>query len=139
MGEQPLLAAGFDPVIKEGWLVVYDVRRVAVATGHLGVILLICQSGALPRLREKLSSVGRMALSNYLGQSVLGGLIFYTVGFGLFGRYTGWQLYVIVALIWTLQITLSHWWLRHYRFGPAEWAWRSLTYRQRQPFRLGQA
>jgi uncharacterized protein len=133
-----LLASGFDPVIKEGWLVVYDVRRIAVAAGHLGVLLLICQCDALPRKREKLSAVGRMALSNYLGQSVLGGLIFYTVGFGLFGRYTGWQLYVIVALIWTLQITLSHWWLQHYRFGPAEWAWRSLTYRQRQPFRLVQ-
>ena len=132
---QALLATDFDPLVGEQWLIVYDIRRVAIAAGHLGVVLLVCQSGALPWLRDKVAAVGRMALSNYLGQSVLGGLIFYTVGFGLFGRYTGWQLYVFVALIWTVQVAASNWWLARYRFGPTEWLWRSLTYRQRQPMR----
>lgn len=132
---QALLASNFDPLVNAQWLIVYDVRRVAVAAGHLGVVLLICQSGALPWLRGKLAAVGRMALSNYLGQSVLGGLLFYTVGLGLFGRYTGWQLYVFVALMWTVQIAASNWWLSRFRFGPAEWLWRSLTYRHRQPWR----
>lgn len=136
---QALLATDFDPLVGEQWLIVYDIRRVAIAAGHLGVVLLVCQSGALPWLRDKVAAVGRMALSNYLGQSVLGGLIFYSVGLGLFGRYTGWQLYVFVALIWTVQVAASNWWLARYRFGPAEWLWRSLTYRQRQPMRRSAA
>ena len=130
-----LLAADFDPLVKKSWLIVYDLRRLAVAAGHLGLVLLVCQSGALPWLRARLAAVGRMALSNYLGQSILGGLIFYTVGLGLFGQFTGAWLYVVVGLIWVLQIFVSHWWLEHYRFGPAEWLWRSLTYRRKQAFR----
>jgi uncharacterized protein len=130
-----LLAADFDPGIRAQWLVVYDLRRIAIAAGHLGLVLLLCQADAVPWLRRKLSAVGRMALSNYLGQSLIGALIFYSVGLGLFGRYTGWHLYVFVGLIWILQIVASNWWLARFRFGPAEWLWRSLTYRQRQPFR----
>lgn len=130
-----LLAADFDPIVNEQWLVVYDLRRVSIAAGHLGVVLLLCQAGAVPWLRQRIAAVGRMALSNYLGQSVIGGLLFYTVGFGLFGRYTGWHLYVFVALIWVVLIAASNWWLARFRFGPAEWLWRSLTYGQLQPFR----
>jgi uncharacterized protein len=130
-----LLAADFDPLVKDQWLVVYDLRRVAIATGHLGVLLLVCQAGALPGLQHRLAMVGRMALSNYLGQSILGALLFYTIGLGLFGRYTGWHLYVFVAVIWALQLAASSWWLARFRFGPAEWLWRSLTYGRWQPFR----
>jgi uncharacterized protein len=123
-----LLASGFDPLIDKQWLVIYDLRRVAVAAGHLGVILLVCRSGVAARLRRRLAAVGRMALSNYLGQSVIGGLLFYSVGLGLYGRYTGWHLYVFVLLIWLLQLAWSGWWLARFRFGPAEWLWRSLVY-----------
>ncbi len=130
-----LLNSNFDPVLKKQWLVTYDLRRLAVAAGHLGLLLLWSRSVNGQWLKQKLGNVGRMALSNYLAHSVICGLIFYTVGLGLFGRYTGWHLYVFVALIWLLQISFSSWWLARYRFGPAEWCWRSLTYRRRQAMR----
>lgn len=131
-----MLASEFDPLVNKQWLIVYDLRRVGMAAGHLGLILLCCRAGLWPWLRKKLARVGRMPLSNYLGQSILGGLVFYTVGFGLFGQFTGWYLYGVVGLIWVLLIAWSDWWLRRFRFGPAEWLWRSLTYGRRQPLRL---
>jgi len=133
------LNSGFDPIVSKQWLVVYDLRRGGVAAGHLGAMLLLCQSGAFAGLQARLACVGRMALSNYLAQSLLGGLIFYTVGFGLFGQITGWYLYLIVGAIWLLLIILSNWWLTRFNFGPAEWLWRSLTYRQRQTLRRSAA
>lgn len=132
---QALLDSGFDPITDKRWQVLYDLRRIGVAAGHLGVILLACRSGRFSRLRQRLAAVGRMALSNYLGQSIIGGVLFYSVGLGLYGRYTGWHLYVFVLLIWAVQLVLSPWWLGRYRFGPAEWLWRSLTYGRRQALR----
>jgi len=130
-----LIAADFDPILKMRNLIHYDVRRIAVGLGHLGTILLFCQAWPGSWLATRIAAVGRMALSNYLGQSILGGLIFYTVGLGLYGQFTGYYLYFVVAGIWAVQITFSNWWLARYRFGPFEWIWRSLTYRKRQPLR----
>ena len=80
--------------------------------------------------------VGRMALTNYLMHSIVLTTIFYGYGFGLYGRIPRlWQMAFVAGLI-SLQLVISPWWLSKYRFGPAEWAWRSLTYRQLQPFRV---
>lgn len=128
-----LLGSDFDPLVDRQYLVVYDLRRVAVAAGHLGVILMVVRAAPSAALVRRLAAVGRMALSNYLAQSILCGFIFYAVGLGLYGRFTGAYLYVVVALVWALQLAWSPWWLARYRFGPAEWLWRSLTYRRRQP------
>jgi len=130
-----LIAADFDPILKMRNLIHYDVRRIAVGLGHLGTILLFCRAFPSSWVATRIAAVGRMALSNYLGQSILGGLIFYTVGLGLYGKYTGYYLYFFVAGIWAVEITFSNWWLARYRFGPFEWVWRSLTYRKRQPLR----
>ena len=131
-----LIAADFDPLVKMRSLVHYDVRRIAMGLGHLGAILMLCRALPGNRVARKTAAVGRMALTNYLGQSILGGLIFYSVGLGLYGQFSGYYLYFIVAGIWAIQIAFSNWWLQHFRFGPCEWLWRSLTYRQRQPMRL---
>ena len=131
-----MITTDFDALLKLRNLIHYDVRRIAVALGHLGVILWFCQTFPGSRVAAKLAKVGRMALSNYLGQSILGGLIFYSVGFGLYGQFTGYYLYLFVISIWAVQIVFSNWWLSRFRFGPFEWLWRSLTYRQRQPMRL---
>ncbi len=77
---------------------------------------------------------GRMALSNYIGQSLMGILLFYGIGLGL-GAGLGLSAVVIIAVgVWMLQAALSRLWLRYCRFGPLEWVWRVLTYGQR--FRL---
>lgn len=130
-----LIGSDFDPVLKARNLVHYDFRRMAVALGHLGLILLFCRNYPQSWLATRIAAVGRMALSNYLGQSILCGLLFYTVGFGLYGQFTGYYLYLVAAGIWIVQIAFSNWWLDRHHFGPFEWAWKSLTYRQRQPLR----
>lgn len=107
-----------------------------VALGHIGLIMLFCRSGILGWLRSSLAAVGRMALTNYLIHSVICTTIFYGYGFGLFGRVMRAQLMAVVLAIWILQLVISPLWLGRFRFGPAEWLWRSLTYRKLQPMRL---
>ena len=110
-----------------------------VALGHVGLIMLIVQSGALTRLTRRLAAVGRMALSNYLTQSLVCTTLFYGYGFGLFGQINRTGLAAIVLAIWILQLWISPIWLKHFRFGPAEWLWRSLTYWRIQPMKLSHA
>jgi uncharacterized protein len=59
---------------------------------------------------------------------VICALLFTGVGFGFYGQLLRHQLYYIVAGIWVVQLLWSPWWLARFQYGPAEWAWRSLTY-----------
>jgi uncharacterized protein len=83
-----------------------------------------------------------MALTNYLAQSVLFSLVFYRYGYrygglglGLFGRLGSAETALLGVGVYIAQVAWSAWWLGRYRFGPLEWAWRSLTYGARQPMR----
>jgi len=109
---------------------------VVVALGHVGLLMLIVQSGALGWLTRRLAAVGRMALSNYLTHSIVCTTLFYGYGFGLFGQINRTGLAAIVLAIWVFQLMVSPIWLKYFRFGPAEWLWRSLTYWRIQPMRL---
>ena len=127
----------FDALVVSGYFQgTYHLGRVGMALGWLGAIMLFCQTNVLNGLRLRLAAVGRTALSNYLLHSVLCLVIFSGAGFGLVGVLERWQLYVIVVLIWSLQLIVSPWWLKRYAFGPAEWLWRSLTYNSKQKWRL---
>jgi len=129
-------AHGFDPVQTYYGYTGYDLARLCVALGHIAVVMLICKAGILRRLTARLAAAGRMALSNYLGASVACVLFFDGVGLGMFGRLGRAQLLYVVLGVWVLQLLLSPIWLRHFRFGPMEWLWRSLTHWRRQPMRV---
>ncbi len=89
---------------------------------------------AAPAL-QWLAPAGRMALSNYLLQSLVCTTLFYGYGFGYFEQLPrAWQIPFAVALF-ALQVALSHWWLQRFRFGPVEWLWRSASYLRWQPMR----
>ena len=109
----------------------YHLGRLGMALGYLGAIMAICKSDALPRVRTALAAVGRMALTNYLIQSLIGLVVFTGAGFALVGTLERWQLYPIVLIVWTFQVWFSLGWLARYRFGPAEWLWRALAYGKR--------
>lgn len=111
----------------------YDLGRLATTIGHLGALLLFVRSGALGWLRRAFASVGQMAVTNYLTHSIVCGIFF--TGLGNYGALERYQLYYVVFAIWVGQLVLSTFWLRHFRFGPVEWLWRSLTYMKRQPLR----
>ena len=68
-----------------------------------------------------------MALSNYLGQSLICTTLFYPYAFGLWGLGAA-ATFPLDLAIFAFQLAFSAWWLKRYRFGPAEWVWRSLTY-----------
>ena len=101
--------------------------------------MLIIQKGALAGLQRRLAAVGRMALSNYIAQSLLTTFVFHGWGLGLFGHLQRGEQMLIVVAVWLLQLTWSPWWLARFRFGPLEWLWRCLTYWRLQPFRRATA
>jgi len=129
-------ASGFDPVVAVEGYTVYQLVRLLVGMGYLAAVVGVVQEGWFRPLTEALGAVGRMAFSNYIMHTLICTTLFYGHGFGLFGKLERHQLYYVVAAIWLLQLIVSPLWLRAYRFGPLEWAWRSLTYWQRQPMRI---
>lgn len=84
-----------------------------------------------------LAGVGRMALSNYLLQSLICTTIFYRYGLGFFGEISPTTGLVLTGIIFLIQIRLSAWWFEHFQYGPVEWLWRVLTYSRRLPIRIG--
>ena len=78
-----------------------------------------------------IAPVGRMALTNYLLHSVAGVVIFYGIGFGLFGRLSLAPALAVAVTFFLVQIVTSRAWLARYTFGPAEWVWRTFTYQRR--------
>lgn len=114
----------------------YDIGRLGLALGYTGLVMAICRSGALSRLQAALANVGRMALTNYLMQTVICNFVFLGIGLGRFAEWDRPGMYLFVLGVWVFQIVFSHMWLRQFRFGPCEWLWRSLTYRRRQPMAI---
>lgn len=106
----------------------YHFGRLGMALGYVGGVMLICKLLWFPSLRARLAAAGRMALTNYLTQSLICMLIFTGAGLGLVGQMERWMLYIVVAGIWTAQLAWSSWWLQRFRQGPIEWLWRGLTY-----------
>lgn len=134
-----LMSADFSVLALLNANVVYDLGRVAVTVGHVGLLMLICNSSMLSGLKRRLAAVGQMAFTSYVSHSIICAFIFFGFGFGQFGRLQRYQLYYVVIAIWTFQLIVSPIWLAHYRYGPLEWLWRSLTYRKLQPMRRGPA
>lgn len=106
-----------------------------LALGYAAALLLLLQRPAVRRTLNAAESVGRMALSCYLSQSVILGLVFYGYGLGLFGRLGSAAAAPLGFLIYGLQMIGSRLWLRRYRFGPVEWLWRAATYGRLPPLR----
>lgn len=122
-------------IIKSKPLDFYQAQRLVHSIGIFGLIMLLYKSGLFKWLFALMRPVGQMAFTNYIMQSVMCGIYFYGIGFGNFGKLEYHQLFYVVGTIWIIEIIWSHIWLRYFRFGPLEWAWRSLTYWKAQPFR----
>ena len=97
--------------------------------------MLMCRRGTLVFLQRSFAAVGRMALTNYLAQTIICTTIFYGHGLGYFGEVDRVGQIIIVLGVWLFQIPFSLWWLERFRFGPFEWLWRSLSYLRFQPMR----
>ena len=107
-----------------------------LALAYVCGVVLLFRRGAGSRALYLFAPVGRMALTNYLGQSMICVFIFYGWGLGWYRSVGPTTSVVLTTVVFIAQAAYSSWWLRRFRFGPAEWAWRSLTYGSVQPFRL---
>lgn len=117
------------------WQSMALIAGILMSLGYASAIILAMQRPAWHRRLSWLAPAGRMALTNYLMQSLVCTTIFYGYGLGYFEQLPrAWQpLFVIV--LFTLQVMFSRWWLSRYRYGPMEWLWRWMTYGVRQPMR----
>ncbi len=140
----PIVYLGVLRRFADGWSIEYgffqgavynQVGSIFVALAYVLLVMLIVKAAPAGWFSRLLAPVGRMAFTNYLLQTVLCTTLFYGHGFGLFGRMERGAQVVVVLTIWVFEIWLSHVWLARFRFGPAEWLWRSLTYMRPQPMR----
>lgn len=106
-----------------------------LSLAHASAVILMMKGGILSGLTTRLAAVGRMALTNYLLETLICTTLFYGYGVGLYGRVPMWGLMAITFAIWCLLMVLSPWWLARFKFGPMEWLWRTLTYWKLQPMR----
>lgn len=121
------------------WMSVAMVAGILMSLGYASAIVLAMQRPAWRAWLSWLAPAGRMALTNYLAQSLVCTLLFYGYGLGFFERLPRvWQPLFVVVLF-AAQVVLSRWWLSRFRHGPVEWLWRWLTYGRRPEFRLAPA
>jgi len=116
--------------------VLYTVSVVSMsATYIIGFCLAYQHTPSKYIFFSRMALIGRMALSNYIGQSLIGVILFYGLGFGL-GTSLGLVFISLIALaVFVLQTFLSALWLKYFQFGPLEWLWRLLIYGHYFPIR----
>lgn len=119
-----------------GWLTLSFVFGPVLALGYIGAFGLIWSLlNGVQQPLTPIAAAGRMALTNYLMQSVVCTLLFYGYGLGLHDRVGIAQGMGLTMILWGGQVVVSALWLRWFQYGPMEWLWRSLTYGQRIPMR----
>jgi uncharacterized protein len=141
----PLITYGIIANFDHNWTMEYSMfygsqfnywGSLFMAFGYICLVMLWVKTQLFESFKMRLAAVGRMALSNYIMQSLIGVFIFYGMGLSLFGRLDRLEQLGIVLLIWIFQLLWSRPWLENYNYGPFEWLWRSLTYKQKQPFKI---
>ena len=116
-------------------LALAELAPVLLAVGYGAALLLFLPHA--PLVLSAFTPIGRMAFTNYLLQSIVFGFVFFGYGLGQFGRMGTASAFVLGVTVYLIQIAVSRWWLRRFRFGPVEWLWRTLTYGFAAPMRKG--
>jgi uncharacterized protein len=126
------VGASFDPV--------HEMPRALLAAGvmlfgnlplsmaYLAAFVLLFETRVGAAVLGVLAPAGRMALTNYLMQSLVLSLLFFGYGLGWYGELDRWQQVQIALALFAAQVLISPLWLRHFRYGPMEALWRGLTY-----------
>jgi uncharacterized protein len=127
--------SGFDNWQAMFALTAMDLWNLSFATIYLCGFLLWFHRPRGRRVLGKLAPYGRMALTNYVVQTLIGTTLLYNFGFGLIGQLSSADMFGIAVAVILMQVALSAAWLRLYRFGPLEWLWRSATWMEWQRLR----
>lgn len=126
---------GWNPWIGSAANVLYMMASWSMALAYGAGIILLLQRVIWKKILTPLQAVGRLALTNFLLQTLICTTLFYSYGLGLYGKVDPVDAALLALAIYSFQIALSLLWTRYFLFGPAEWLWRSLTYGQLQPMR----
>lgn len=118
-------------------LTAFDLNNIAMTFLLLGLFMVCYRRLRLRLFLDRFASYGRMALTNYVLQSLIGTFIFYGWGLGYLGELRNSYTFMLALLIIAFQVAYSNWWLRHFNYGPLEWVWRSLTYFKKIPLYRG--
>lgn len=114
----------------------FFIGQYVMAAGYFGLIMHLLTQGKWQKRLAPFTSLGRMALTNYILQSVILSTLFYGYAGGYFGEISRAPQMLIVLAIIVFQLLFSRWWLSHFAFGPLEWIWRSLSYKRLPTMRL---
>ncbi len=113
-----------------------DVNMVLFSAAMTMGFIVLYHIRGIGRCLDVLAPYGRMGLTNYEMQGIVGSAIFSLWGFGaIFGRWHATELLCLGLAFYVLQIVFSKLWLAYFKYGPLEWFWRSATYLKLQPFR----
>lgn len=113
---------------------IFILAALCLSAAYISGLSLLSLTTIGARWLAPLGQAGRMALTNYVLQSVVCSLLFNGYGLGLYEKAGTASLLGMVAVLYALQVCLSIWWMSHFQFGPLEWVWRALTYLQRPAF-----
>lgn len=116
-----------------------DVGNYLIALLEVSIFLLICLGKRGAGLIRTLAPYGKMALTHYVSQSLIGTFIFFGWGLGLLGEWGAAINFGIAIVVFMLQLQFSKWWLKRYQYGPLEWLWRSGTRLSWAPLRRAAA
>ncbi|MEM6584337.1 MAG: DUF418 domain-containing protein [Pseudomonadota bacterium] len=128
-------STGFNFNAANGALIGWSMLPRLLMTLGLAALLVEYSKSATGWLAARITAAGRAAFTNYLGTSVVMMIVFQGWGLGLFGQLNRPGLYLVTFLAWVLMLAWSQPWLERFRYGPLEWLWRCLTYRQLFPLR----
>lgn len=120
---------GIEVVPQYKWLAsfLFSIYNACVTIFYITGITLLFRTEPFCSFLKPLAAMGRMALTNYLLQTVFGLLLFYNFGLGLFDRTSPAMNILLGVAVFYLQLSFSRWWLKRFRQGPVEWLWKSLT------------
>lgn len=142
-GGLPMLAlalwcreSGFDQLVTFNAVISWSFPfRILLTLAHGALFMALLKRLGSAGLILRIAAAGRTAFTNYIGTSMVMTTIFYGYGLGQYGQLDRAEVYALVLPAWALMLTWPLPWLRRFRYGPFEWAWRSLTLMQPQPMR----
>jgi uncharacterized protein len=122
--------------VQAGGQTIFYYGQFVLCAGYIGLFVKLSSKAWFLKSFSWLSSLGKMALTNYITHSIILTSIFYGYAGGMFGQIArGQQMLIVVAIIFA-QVIFCTLWLKFFKFGPLEWLWRSITYMKLQPMLL---
>ena len=134
IGTWRILATDFDPLTFYPWNRIWSGPLHPIgAIGYAALVMLLFRPGSA--IAGRVAAVGRTAFTNYLGSTVVGTVLFFGFGLGLYGEVSRGEAWLFVPVVWAVMLLWSKPWLERYRYGPLEWAWRCLSRQRFEPMR----